>query len=81
MQVKEFGNIKPKVVAEDGLIEIQHYPVNSYFQTDKEILFDVTATDKEVKLLLQMSWISKDIKINTYNKKVEIKTKNNSLRI
>ena len=79
--VREFGNvgiIRNKNVGQliDGDIDKPH------ISTERESLFDVTTTEKEVKIGLEMPGINEeDIRINTYNDtKVEIKTADNSPR-
>jgi HSP20 family protein len=48
---------------------------------EREPLADITTTDKEVKVVLEIPGIKKeDIKINAYDEKVEIKTADNSER-
>ena len=48
---------------------------------EREPLSDITTTDKEVKVVLEMPGIKKeDIKINAYDEKVEIKTADNAQR-
>jgi HSP20 family protein len=77
--VKEFGNVKPKVVTEDKATNIQYSLNKSDISLDRELLFDVTSTDKEVKVLLEIPGIKEeDIKINAFDGKIEVKTTNNS---
>ena len=48
---------------------------------EREPLSDITTTDNEVKVVLEMPGIKKeDIKINAYDEKVEIKTAENAQR-
>gem|GEM_PF-2457496 len=62
--VKEFGNVKPKVVTEDKATNIQYSLNTSSISLDRELLFDVTSTDKEVKVVLAIPGIKEvDLKI------------------
>jgi HSP20 family protein len=75
--VKEFGNVKTGKNIAGGQIGIQKPQIS----TEREPLSDVTTTDKEVKVILEMPGINKeDIKINAYDEKVEVKTDNRSAR-
>jgi HSP20 family protein len=77
--VKEFGNVKPKVVTEDKTTNIQHSLNKSSISLDGELLFDVISTDKEVKVLLEIPGIKEeDIRINAFDGKIEVKTTNTS---
>ncbi len=66
-KVREFGNVKS--ASQAG---------RSYFRTpmissEREPLADVTSTDKEVKVAVEMPGVSKqNIKINAYDNKVEV---------
>lgn len=74
--VKEFGNVK---TAKNGVgyLGIQKPHISS----QREPLSDITSTDKEVKIVLEMPGIKKeDIKINAYEQKVEVKTADSSER-
>jgi len=70
-KIREFGNIKhsarfgaPTSTASAPLIS-----------GEREPLADITTTDKEVKVILEMPGVSKDkIKINAYDNSVEIKS-------
>jgi HSP20 family protein len=75
--VKEFGNVK---AGKD--IAGQHLGIDKPQITfEREPLSDITTTDKEVKVVLEMPGIKKeDIKINAYEQKVEIKTSGNAQR-
>jgi HSP20 family protein len=66
-RVRQFGNLKS--------------PMRSGFfgtpmiSSEREPMSDVTETDKEVKVVVEMPGVSKEnIKINTYENKVEVKT-------
>src|SRR5436309_351648 len=67
-RVREFGNIKPS----KGFGGITSKPEIS---GEIEPLVDITTTDKEVKVVVEMPGISKDkIKINAYDNTVEVKS-------
>ena len=52
-----------------------HLGAKSQISDEREPLSDITTTDNEVKVILEMPGIKKeDIKINAYDEKVEIKT-------
>lgn len=74
--VKEFGNVKAgKNIGQ--YLGIQKPQITA----ERVPLSDVTSTDKEVKVVLEMPGITKeDIKINAYDEKVEIKTTDSSER-
>jgi HSP20 family protein len=75
--VKEFGNFKAGKNIAGGHLGIQKLQISS----EREPLSDITTTDKEVKVVLEMPGISKeDIKINAYDEKVEVKTVDSSAR-
>jgi HSP20 family protein len=75
--VKEFGNVKTGKNIAGQYLGIQKPQISS----EREPLSDVTTTDKEVKVVLEMPGIKKeDIKINAYEQKIEIKTADNSER-
>jgi HSP20 family protein len=65
-RVREFGNIKPS----KGFGGITSKPEIS---GEIEPLVDITTTDKEVKVVVEMPGISKDkIKVNAYDNTVEV---------
>jgi HSP20 family protein len=70
--VREFGNVKAgKDIAGQQYLDIDKPQISA----ERESLSDVTTTEKEVKVVLEMPGIKKqDIKINAYDEKVEIKT-------
>jgi len=70
--VREFGNVKAgKDIAGQQYLDIDKPQISA----EREPLSDVTTTEKEVKVVLEMPGIKKqDIKINAYDEKVEIKT-------
>jgi HSP20 family protein len=69
-KVKEFGNIKPA----------RRYGFGTGFgrpeiSGEMEPLADVTTTDKEIKVVIEMPGLSKDkIKVDAYEDKVEVKS-------
>jgi HSP20 family protein len=69
-KVKEFGNIKPA----------RRYGFGTGFgrpeiSGEMEPLADVTTTDKEIKVVIEMPGLSKDkIKLDAYEDKVEVKS-------
>ena len=70
-KVREFGNIK-------SLIGFANRPSIS---GESEPLADVTETDKDVKVVVEMPGIEKkDIKINAYDGKVEVLTTDTALK-
>src|SRR6476659_11405342 len=79
--VREFGNvdaIRNKNVGQSISSDIDKPQIS----TERESLSDITTTEKEVKVVLEMPGINEeDIRINTYDDtKVEIKTADNSPR-
>jgi len=75
--VKEFGNVKGAGEHNLG----QHSSAKPQISAEREPLSDITSTDNEVKVILEMPGIKKeDIKINAYDEKVEIKTSDNAQR-
>jgi HSP20 family protein len=65
-RVKEFGNVKSPMARGPGLTK----PMIS---TEREPLSDVSVTDKEVKVIVEMPGVPKEkIKVNAYQDKVEI---------
>ena len=74
--VKEFGNVKA-----GRNITGQYLGAKPQISAEREPLSDITTTEKEVKVVLEMPGIMKeDIKINAYDEKVEIKTAENAQR-
>jgi len=68
-KVKEFGNFKPSQLGGSG------YFGSPMITSEREPMSDVTETDKEVKVVVEMPGVSKEnIKINAYENKVEVKT-------
>src|SRR3954454_7275211 len=78
--VKEFGNVKS--LGNGGSSRnIGQYIGKPQISAEREPLSDITTTDNEVKVILEMPGIKKeDIKINAYESKVEIKTAENAQR-
>ena len=75
--VKEFGNVKS--VGKN--IAGQYLGAKPQISAEREPLSDITTTEKEVKVVLEMPGIKKEnIKINAYDEKVEIKTAENAQR-
>jgi HSP20 family protein len=75
--VKEFGNVKAGKNITGGHLGIQKPQITA----EREPLSDVTSTDREVKVVLEMPGIKKeDIKINANEQKVEVKTSDSSER-
>jgi HSP20 family protein len=75
--VREFGNVKAGKNIAGQYLGIQKPQITA----EREPLSDITTTDKEVKVVLEMPGIKKDdIKINAYDEKVEIKTVDNAQR-
>jgi HSP20 family protein len=69
-RIKEFGNMKPARRLGFGT-GIGRPEISG----EMEPLADVTTTDKEVKVVIEMPGISKDkIKVNAYEGKVEVKS-------
>ena len=69
-KVKEFGNIKPprKIGFGTGLGRPE-------ISGEMEPLSDVTTTDKEIKVIIEMPGLSKEkIKVDAYEDKVEVKS-------
>jgi len=78
--VREFGNIKASGSGSAKNIG-QYIGAKPQISAEREPLSDLTTTDKEVKVVLEMPGIKKeDIKINAYDEKVEIKTAENAQR-
>lgn len=66
-RVREFGNLKSPM--RSGFLGM---PMIS---SEREPMSDVTETDKEVKVVVELPGVSKEnIKINAYENKVEVKT-------
>lgn len=69
-RIREFGNVKPSRVGFGGFGSSR-----PEISGEIEPLIDVTTTDKEVKVVVEMPGVSKDkIKINAYDNTVEVKS-------
>ena len=69
--VREFGNVKS--LGKDTYNDIREYYRKPQISAKREPLSDVTTTEKEVKVVLEMPGIKKeDIKINAYYATVEV---------
>ncbi len=78
--VREFGNVKASGSGSAKNIG-QYVGAKPQISAEREPLSDLTTTDKEVKVVLEIPGIKKeDIKINAYDEKVEIKTAENAQR-
>jgi HSP20 family protein len=67
-RIREFGNVKPSRFGIGGFSRPE-------ISSEIEPLVDVTTTDKEVKVVVEMPGISKDkIKVNAYDNTVEVKS-------
>jgi HSP20 family protein len=70
-KVREFGNVKPS----SGLGSVTSSAARPLISDEREPLADVTTTDKEVKVILEMPGVSKEsIKINAYDNSIEVKS-------
>lgn len=74
-KVREFGNVKSPL---QGSSFFRRTPMIS---SEREPLADVTTTDKEVKVVMEMPGVSKEnIKVNIYDSSVEVSTTEGSQR-
>jgi HSP20 family protein len=72
--IREFGNVKSVANLEDNVEKPS-------LSSERESLYDINTTDKEIKIILEMPGLQEeDIKINSYARKVEIKTSDRSPR-
>jgi HSP20 family protein len=68
-RVREFGNVRSPFGARGTTA------TRSLISSEREPLADVTTTDKEVKVIVEMPGIGKEnIRINAYDSSVEVKT-------
>jgi HSP20 family protein len=68
-RVKEFGNVKSPLTGSRGFMNMNTPMISS----EREPLSDVSITDKEVKVVIEMPGVPKDkIKLNAYRDKLEI---------
>ena len=71
-KIREFGNVKPSKLGFAGFTRPE-------ISSETEPLVDVTTTDKEVKVVVEMPGVGKDkIKINAYDNTVEVKSEDPS---
>jgi HSP20 family protein len=71
-RIEEFGNIKPSRRLRFGIGTGTSRPAIS---GEMEPLADITTTDKEVRVVIEMPGLSKDkIKVDAYEDKVEVKS-------
>ena len=69
--IREFGNIKSPFAGRTGFNEQQQPSLSA----EREPLIDVSSTDKEVKVIVEMPGVRKeDIKINVHDNNIEIKS-------
>lgn len=67
-RIREFGNVKPSRLGLGGFGRPE-------ISGETEPLIDVTTTDKEVKVVVEMPGVSKDkITVNAYDNTVEVKS-------
>ncbi len=67
-RIREFGNVKPSRIGFAGFTRPE-------ISSETEPLVDVTTTDKEVKVVVEMPGVGKDkIKVNAYDNMVEVKS-------
>ena len=67
-RIREFGNVKPSRFGIGGFTKPE-------ISGEIEPLVDVTTTDKEVKVVVEMPGVGKDkIKVNAYDNTVEVKS-------
>ena len=67
-RIREFGNVKPSRLGFAGFTRPE-------ISSETEPLVDVTTTDKEVKVVIEMPGVGKDkIKVNVYDNTVEVKS-------
>jgi len=67
-RIREFGNVKPSRLGFAGFTRPE-------ISSETEPLVDVTTTDKEVKVVVEMPGVGKDkIKVNVYDNTVEVKS-------
>ena len=67
-RIREFGNVKPSRLGFAGFTRPE-------ISSETEPLVDVTTTDKEVKVVVEMPGVGKDkIKVNAYDNTVDVKS-------
>jgi HSP20 family protein len=68
-KVREFGNVRSPFSSTGG------FSARPLISSEREPLADVTATDKEVKVVVEIPGVSKEnIKVNAYDNSVEVTT-------
>jgi len=68
-KIREFGNVKSPMMGRGASFFEQQPSISS----EREPLIDISTTDKEVKVVVEMPGVKKEnIKINAYEKTVEI---------
>lgn len=73
--VREFENVE----SNDDTTNIEQNLDNPFISQKRDMPSDITTTDTEVKVVLKMPGIQEeDIKIDTYHRKVDIKTRHSS---
>lgn len=69
-KVREFGNVKSPFKGGRGM-----FGTKPLISSEREPLVDVSTTDKEIKVVVEMPGVSKEnIKINAYNNTLEVIT-------
>jgi HSP20 family protein len=69
-KVREFGNVKSPF--QEGRSGFRTRPLIS---SEREPLVDISTTDKEIKVVVEMPGVSKeDIKVNAYDSTLEVTT-------
>ena len=72
--IREFGNVKSVANLEDNVEKPS-------LSSERESLYDINTTEKEIKIILELPGLQEeDIKINSYARKLEIKTSERSPR-
>jgi HSP20 family protein len=67
-RIREFGNVKPSRLGFAGFTRPE-------ISSETEPLADVTTSDKEIKVVVEMPGVGKDkIKVNAYDNMVEVKS-------
>jgi HSP20 family protein len=67
-RVKQFGNVKTR-------LRRGHYAQAPTLSAERELMYDVNITDKEVKIVIELPGVSKEnINISAYDGAVEVTT-------
>ncbi len=70
-RIKEFGNVRPSTTTIGGPTATSSRMISS----EREPLVDITTTDKEVKVVMEIPGVKKEnIKINAYDSSIEVIT-------